>query len=275
MEHVVDPDISYERCSACSGIFLDAGELNALVTGMPGDIEFCSIGSDSHADRFPSRSCPKCPKSEMKKEVLLNHTEIIFDYCEECRGWFLDPQELEQTNATLSELRSGDAEYRATHRDRLVTLVKIPVFVAGAVGPMGQSSSTMVEWDRVDAFYSQPLGAGLRVSPETWAGKLWRLLGVQDVMTGDSDFDREFLVKAKDPKAAVGALGRRAREAIVGFNESSLSKLGKKRKFEALDDRVVFCFTDWGGEGRRPTESEKQQLFDALAETARAIDGGE
>jgi Zn-finger nucleic acid-binding protein len=55
METVKEPDITVDRCAACGGIFLDKNELNVLATGMSGDIEYCSIDKDTHADTHKPR----------------------------------------------------------------------------------------------------------------------------------------------------------------------------------------------------------------------------
>ena len=182
MNHVVEPDMTYEKCPRCDGLFLDPGELNTMATGMPGDIEYCSIqADDDDQDRFPVRVCPKCPGQKMKKENLLVYSSLIFDLCENCHGWFLDRGELKKMNAVLGELRRGAA-------------------------------------------------------------------------------------KAKQ------VLSASARSAVLSFHRSALAKLGKKRTLEVLDDRVSVCYSDCGDKEFAPTESERQNLIEALVDVVIAID---
>ncbi len=270
MEHVVEPDMTFEKCPKCDGLFLDQGELNALATGMSGDIEYCSIQNLTiDSDRFPVRSCPKCPGQKMKKESLLIYSELIFDLCEKCHGWFLDRGELKKMNAILSDLRKaqgGEAEYRGTHRDRLVTVNEF------TTTEVTEHSAVLVRWMRVDVYYNKPLDAGLRISPETWAAKLWKLFGTQDVKTGDEEFDRTFLVNADSEVQVKKRLTASARQALLSFYRSPLAKVAKKRTFEVLDDKIVFCYSAWGHEKYKPEESEKQKLMEALVDVAVAID---
>ena len=43
MEKVKHPDMTVDKCTKCGGTFFDKGELNAMATGMAGDIEMCSV----------------------------------------------------------------------------------------------------------------------------------------------------------------------------------------------------------------------------------------
>ena len=62
MSKVKDPDITIDECPDCQGTWLDAGELNALATGLAGDIEFCSAERKVYHAEDPERSCPRCKK---------------------------------------------------------------------------------------------------------------------------------------------------------------------------------------------------------------------
>ena len=73
----------------------------------------------------------------------------------------------------------------------------------------------LARWMRVDVYYNKPLDAGLRISPETWAAKLWKLFGTQDVKTGDEEFDRTFLVNAENEVQAEKSLTASARQALL------------------------------------------------------------
>ncbi|MDX1708923.1 MAG: zf-TFIIB domain-containing protein [Desulfobacterales bacterium] len=56
-----------------------------------------------HKDNFPKCSCPKCQSQKMKKINLLRLSDIIFDFCPKCEGFFLDKGELDAMNAELEK----------------------------------------------------------------------------------------------------------------------------------------------------------------------------
>ena len=124
MKQDVAGDITTEVCPKCGGVFLDKGELNILATGIKGDIELCSIDNDFHEDRFQQRSCPKCEAQQMTKVNLLRLSDLIFDYCWKCEGFFLDMGEIQAMNRELKSLTPNKSaeEYRATHSNHLVRI---------------------------------------------------------------------------------------------------------------------------------------------------------
>jgi hypothetical protein len=60
------------------------------------------------------------------------------------------------------------------------------------------------------------LPGGLRVYRETPWSKLGKAVGMQDITTGDPEFDRHFVVKGKDPRAVVDYLTPSRRAALLG-----------------------------------------------------------
>ncbi len=60
------------------------------------------------------------------------------------------------------------------------------------------------------------LPRGLRVYSETPWSKLGKAVGMQDVKTGDPEFDRHFVVKGRDPQAIVDYLTLSRRIALLG-----------------------------------------------------------
>ena len=127
MARVKDTDIWVDRCTSCSGVFLDKNELNVLATGMSGDIEYCSIDAKKHEDKFAARSCPVCPDQPMRKIDLLIYADTIFDYCPNCEGFYLDKGELAAMNCELEELNRDrlPEEYRGYRGEHLVRLKRI------------------------------------------------------------------------------------------------------------------------------------------------------
>lgn len=270
MESAIEPDIKFEKCPKCQGIFLDKDKLNALATGMVGDIEFCSL--DSHLgdpDKFPARPCPKCQDQTMKKVDLLIYSDIIFDHCEKCHGWFLDQGELKKMNDRLNKLREsqgGSKELRETVKDHLVTLKRSESVDTRYLLGLPSTSYTTTEWSRIDAYYKKPLEAGLRLSTERWLMKFWKLFGAQDIKTGNSEFDSTFQVQATTDKNIPTILSPETQKVILDFYRSALFKAGKKSAFEVLDDRVVYTYL-----GKIPDEQRKE-IINALVEITISLE---
>lgn len=263
MGHITESDITFEKCPQCGGIFLDKGELNTLATSMAGDMEFCSIESDQgDPDQFPTMMCPKCPGQQMKKEDLLIYSDLIFDYCEKCGGWFLDYGKLDKMNNWLGKLREsqgGSDEYRGKHRDHLVTLTRREDF--SVVYRMGiLPSGRTIEWSRIEVFYRKPFQSGLRLSSETWVMKIWKLTGTQDIKTGDPEFDSLFLIQGNSEKDILSILSRKARKAILDFYKSPLFKVGPERTFEVLDNRIAYTYLG------KITQEQREKLIESLVD---------
>ncbi len=99
MQEIAEPDISIDQCPKCEGIFLDKGELNILAAVMSRDVEYFPIDEELHKNTFPTRICPKCSNQAMRKINLLTLSDLIFDFCPTCEGFFLDVGELEAMHA--------------------------------------------------------------------------------------------------------------------------------------------------------------------------------
>lgn len=104
--------IEINRCPSCSGMWLDKGELNKLTDKNKQMVEYNTVEYDSgiHADKYPRRNCPQCGKA-MKKVDLLKDTPIIYDFCPDCRGFWLDKNELKETKAYLEKRKQRDTEF--------------------------------------------------------------------------------------------------------------------------------------------------------------------
>ncbi len=271
MQRVVEPGITYDRCSSCGGLFLEAGALNALATGMDGDIEFCSLEAErGRSDVFPVRTCPRCSDRPMRKEELLAYSGVVFDHCERCHGWFLDRGELRAMSDELSAIRrsqGGRAVNRETHRGHVVTITGRTVITSTASG-LAEAAATPVAWRQIDVYFREPLGMGLRVSRETWATRFLSLLGLHDVETGDPHFDRAFLVKADRGADVVELLTPRVQMILLGF----VGALDRRQKFEILDDRVRFAFTAGGDAARSLTQEGVEGMIELLVNFAVMLD---
>ncbi|MHC4816447.1 MAG: TFIIB-type zinc ribbon-containing protein [Planctomycetota bacterium] len=223
METLSEPDIEIEVCTECGGRFLDKGELDALATGLAGEIEYCSIDTDPHEDAFPTRKCPKCPGQDMRKINLLRLSEIIFDHCPQCAGFFLDKGETAAMNWELTQLSgtSFGEERRDTVDGHLVRINRLgDVFV---VGWEFGATAAPIEYFQVVAYFRAPLSVGLQISREPWRTRLSKAFGLfegQDIEFGDEAFDQAFVVQGENDRGVRKLLSPELRAALLAFETS-------------------------------------------------------
>ncbi len=255
MDRIREPDIEIDKCPDCGGKFLDPGELNALVTAMAGDIEFCSLDNLDHfdgEDKHPWRNCPKpeCLGHRMRKIDLLAYSDTIFDHCDKCGGFFLDQGELADTNLELEALtkhKSHD-EYRGRIDGRLVRLdiladallkscaggLPLP-FVTGAVA---------ADCLRLSVYFEKPLAANLHVSSEKWMGRFLKSIGLlnrQDIEIGHAEFDAAFIVKGDDPEKIRRIFSDAAlRDELLQFRAKKFRMQTRPGTLEIMDRRIVY-----------------------------------
>jgi Zn-finger nucleic acid-binding protein len=95
--------ILIHKCKTCCGIWLNKGELNALVHPTEGDLEYCSREHIAE-DRISEYLCPSCKNIKMKKVNFITYSDIMIDYCEKCHGLWLDRGELDAIIAEVEKL---------------------------------------------------------------------------------------------------------------------------------------------------------------------------
>lgn len=248
MERRVEPDMATHVCPACGGTFLDAGELNALATGISGDIELCSVDTAGGPDVHGIRRCPSCPDQDLQKVNLLQFSGLIFDHCPRCGGFFLDRNEIQAMNAELLALSDGahGEEMRETRDGRLVRIDRLhgAMMVAdplvGGVAPQAMQTVSF----RVSVFFTRPFTLDLRVYQADWPAKIARVIGIfglQDVATGDKPFDRAFILQGRD-EDAVRRLFSAApiRERLQDFVCEAPPIFTRRGKLEIVDAAVVY-----------------------------------
>ncbi len=236
MDREEQRDLAVDVCPDCGGVFLDSGELNALATGMHGDIEYCSIDEDFHRNRFPERQCPKCPDQPMRKINLLRLSDLIFDLCPSCGGFFLDKGEVEKMNEELKNLTPNKEaeEYRGMHGDHLVRLEQTSEVMATQPLP-GLTRFVGACYLRISVFFSEDIPTTMRVSQEGWPIRLVKALGLfwdQDYKTGDPQFDSRFRVQGEDERLIVKHLDPEARDALLTFIKEEPTILGLSGSLE-------------------------------------------
>lgn len=99
-------------CNVCGGLYLDRGELNRVAGPTEGDLEFSTVDLDTFQHDGSGRTvrCPRDTDVEMKKVEFVIETNIILDYCDICRGFWVDGKELARINAEVKELNEADRE---------------------------------------------------------------------------------------------------------------------------------------------------------------------
>jgi Zn-finger nucleic acid-binding protein len=89
-----------DLCPSCGGLWLDRGELERL-NRVPRDaveqLRFALTGGEQAGVSPTQTACPACPGA--LQQVKLGR--VLIDYCEKCRGVFLDKGELDAAMAAV------------------------------------------------------------------------------------------------------------------------------------------------------------------------------
>jgi len=88
-------EIIVDKCPSCQGIWFDKDELKPLEKiSEPVLMEWRNIPNEY--DQLTALTCPYCSDNPMmKKAEHPRDDKVIFDYCENCEGIWLDGGELE------------------------------------------------------------------------------------------------------------------------------------------------------------------------------------
>lgn len=245
MERFVEPDITTDQCPQCQGLFLEKGALNALATGMAGDIEYSSVDDEVHRDKFPARQCPQCAGQTMKKVDLLAFTDLIFDFCPECESFFLDKGEVAAMSAALRQIthKRGQEELREYRNGCLVRVDLIDEVVV--VGYMGISSKAVpAEHVRITVFFAESLDVDVRIFKEKWYAKLAKAFGLYpggDIQTGNDEFDRRFIVQGDSHEDVLRVLPPVFLQKMVDFAAAKPSIFTDEGTLGMFPGGLVYC----------------------------------
>jgi Zn-finger nucleic acid-binding protein len=275
MRLVREPDIATDFCEGCGGLFLDRGELNVLATGISGDIELCSIDQGVYLDTHPQRSCPKCPDQLMRKQNLLQFSDILFDHCPQCDGFFLDHNEAGLMNAELAKLSDAGGheeirEYRSGNLIRVDRLTDVSI-----TGPAGLMVA-QVFFIRITVFLQDRLALGLRITPEKWTAKLAKALGLyqgEDIESGYPEIDKAYLISCNSSAKAIGLLGsKRLRSALESFVRDAKPIFSMKGRLEILDSGVVYIEGPYTGTPPKNISEAASQTLNGLHDIAQSLE---
>lgn len=238
------PDMEYLQCVKCRGIYLEKNELNILATGESGDIEFCSIDTDPHNDKYPARICIHC-NNQMRKINLLEFSNIIFDYCETCDGFFLDNGELDEMNDYLKSISpSGSSEeFRGTINDILIRADIQSSFELGVTGGLPIESISTQNFLIISAYYNNPLNIDLSITQNTILHRLLKVISKRYYnvcITGNHQFDSHFSIIAKDEDILKKYFNSETTSMIMDFIKTSPHVYSLMGKISFLDDRIIY-----------------------------------
>lgn len=101
-----------DQCPVGGGMYLDRGELDRVAEPHSGDLEFSTVDLDSfdHVDDQGVIECPADPGRPMKKVEFNIYTNVILDYCETCRGFWVNAVELARINEIVQDLDDAERE---------------------------------------------------------------------------------------------------------------------------------------------------------------------
>ena len=92
MEALAHEDLVVDQCPSCHGVWLDKGELDAVMRHKLANVLDARISAfEMHDhDEVPAR-CRRCDKEMV---ALVGPGEVRMDWCVECEGLFFDHGEL-------------------------------------------------------------------------------------------------------------------------------------------------------------------------------------
>jgi Zn-finger nucleic acid-binding protein len=93
--------VEIDTCAVCGAIWLDGGELEALIGTTVPEITEPDAGLGE-----PARDCPVCVDKLIKDRY--GHTDIVVDKCPHGDGIWLDPGELEAILAAFRDQAADD-----------------------------------------------------------------------------------------------------------------------------------------------------------------------
>jgi Zn-finger nucleic acid-binding protein len=210
-------------CPACGTTFLPRTELDTIADGLSDRIDLTPCGTIPGA--LPASSCPMCDKT-MHKISLLHRQGWLINYCPDCDGFFLDPEETERLRRELPECPIGE---------RIVNGLRFRSDIF-----MVTSTFNSVSYIRFTAFFPRAFQNGMRVYSEKWTEHLFTLIGFHGksvIHTGDRAFDEHFLVTGRDPVAIKSILNEAVRSQLLSFLQNRCF-IRPRPIIEMLDDRI-------------------------------------
>jgi|GEM_PF-3206300 len=243
-EIIKEPDIEYEKCPSCNGLFLDTGELNVLTTGHLGDIESSFINPDRRDKNYHYKKCPKC-RVEMHKAHFGNYSHIHFDFCSACSGSFMTVSTEKQINDYLRSITANksDEEYRDFSNGILVRVDIREKSLAISGGNMLKPGYTQQQHLVITVFYKKPLDIDLVITKENILFRILKLIvskNLEEQQTGNKEFDSIFKIHANNQIKLKRYLTETVILKIIKFVSDSPTIYGIHGVFNMYDDRLTY-----------------------------------
>lgn len=94
-----------DECPSCAAIWFDAGEFDHVKDEMDPNLNWMDFDIWKHEDQFkfqaPAKNCPKCNIN--MATILYGNTDVEVNFCEKCRGIWLDKGEFEKIIEALNQ----------------------------------------------------------------------------------------------------------------------------------------------------------------------------
>lgn len=237
LETIKDPDIEYEKCPNCQGIFLDNGELNLLVTGAAGVVENRIVSDEND---YNNLVCPKC-ENHMHRVQMSIVSEIYFDYCDNCEGYFLDkskPTEINNYFASLAKDRLPE-EFRGFVNNSLVR-VDIEREMKGIEHAFFYYTLC------ITVYYSKSLNIDLHIAERSFFNKIARIFsrnsinGLNEIKTGNNDFDTCFDIHTNNILALKRIFNQDTADRIMDYIKQGFYIYHYPSSLSFYDDKIVY-----------------------------------
>ncbi len=268
-----NPDIVYEKCPRCLGIFLDSGELNQFVIGNSSiDVELTYSIPDKSDNKLSSRLCPKCRK-EMLSVQLLNASGIFFSHCDSCKGFFLENLKIDKFNDYLSSITEHKCfeEYRDYIKD---TLVRVDIEKGYSLSvSRGNTVYNPQNCILVKAYFKSPLNIDLCISKENLYFKIAKLfqISTKDSHVENLNFDNYFKIYTSDEQKLNKIFNYNLTSQIMEFVKSSPRLYKTEGTLIIYDNCIIYKEGPYANIPRYQDNSAFNRIMDNLVDIAQQI----
>ena len=129
------------------------------------------------------------------------------------------------------------------------------------------------------AFFSSPLGIGLRVDSEKWADKLRKMLRIfkyQDILVGEPQLDSRYVIQGTDKTRVAAILCSEAvKRALISFHRNRPKIFTEPGQLVIHDDRVEYIEGPYTGREEQicyDVEADSKGVVEILCNLATAFD---
>lgn len=245
LETIKEPDFEYEKCPNCLGIFLDKGELNLLTIGQSGNIELSFVNQETDDKNYNNRICPKC-NVEMQLVKLGQYSEIYFDFCTKCNGYFLDNSKEGEINNYLKSFTNTKSEEEFRN---YINGILVRVDIEEGHGALGTNNKVLTtkyvieNYLLISAYYKNPLNIDLYMTQEGLIFKMLKMLFRNKniaIHSGNKEFDAIFNIHATDYLKFQKHFNETVLKRILRFVERAPKAYTTHGKLLFYDDKVTY-----------------------------------